>query len=652
MLESLEGKRGLVRVKPPLPALVGPVRQAHGHQQYAELRFGSVDSGAWRQGLCRGMASDGHSARSRSNSPETCDTAGLIELAFGPTIRELVEDFGGGTRSGRPIRAVQVGGPLGAYFPQSLLDTPLEYESMTRAKGMLGHGGIVVFDDTVDLARQARFAFTFCARESCGKCTPCRLGSTRGVETVDKVVAGVDRQKNLEVLRDLCEVMTDGSLCALGGLTPLPVLSALDHFAEDFARRRGAPRPSRRFDNGAVAGTRHRHADPDGRRERHADHRRAPRQRSARDVGDGRGGADRRTRFRSSARPTRSKPSAPAVCVSSRSTGRRGTPASCTTPAEEGMVVRTRTPRLEKLRRGVMELYISDHPLDCLTCSANGDCELQTQAGNVGLRDVRYGYDGRQPPRPARRQLEPLFHLRAVEMHRLLALRARLRGGAGDIRPDDPRARLRFEGFAGRDRLPVVGMRLVRRLRSGLSDGDAEREAGDREGDARAQRRHHMRLLRRRLRLQGRTQGRRGPAHGPLEGRQGQRRPFLRQGTLRLRLRHPPGPCAEADDPQADRGSVAGSVAGTRRSVTRRANSGASRRNTGATPSARFRPRAAPTRRCSWFRSSCAWASATTTSTPAPASAIRRPASACRKPMARRPERRTSSRSKRRTSSW
>ena len=161
---------------------------------------------------------------------------GLVELAFGLTIRELVEDFGGGARSGRPIRAVQVGGPLGAYFPQSLLDTPLDYESMAQAKGMLGHGGVVVFDDRVDLAAQARFAFAFCAKESCGKCTPCRIGSTRGVETVDKIVAGHDRPRNVELLRDLCEVMVDGSLCALGGLVPMPVLSALDHFPEDFAK--------------------------------------------------------------------------------------------------------------------------------------------------------------------------------------------------------------------------------------------------------------------------------------------------------------------------------------------------------------------------------------------------------------------------------
>jgi formate dehydrogenase iron-sulfur subunit len=235
MLESLEGKRAQVRAKPPLPAIQGlfgkptvinnllsfastPWILAQGGKAYAEYGVG----------------------RSRGSQPfqlaGNVERGGLIELAFGATIRQLVEDFGGGTRSGRPVRAVQVGGPLGAYFPQSLLDTPLDYEAMLAAKGMLGHGGIVVFDDTVDLARQARFAFSFCAVESCGKCTPCRLGSTRGVETVDKIIAGRNRPQNIQLLRDLCEVLTDGSLCALGGLTPLPVLSALDHFAEDFLR--------------------------------------------------------------------------------------------------------------------------------------------------------------------------------------------------------------------------------------------------------------------------------------------------------------------------------------------------------------------------------------------------------------------------------
>ena len=235
LLESLEGKRGEVRAKPPLPAIKGlfgkptvinnvlsfastPWILAHGAKAYADYGLG----------------------RSRGTQPfqlaGNLKHAGLVELALGVTIRRLLDEFGGGTYSGRPIRAVQVGGPLGAYFPQSLFDTPLEYESMLAAKGMLGHGGLVAFDDSVDLARQARFAFKFCAEESCGKCTPCRIGSTRGAETIDKIIAGKDRHKNIELVRDLCEVMADGSLCALGGLTPIPVLSALDNFAEDFAR--------------------------------------------------------------------------------------------------------------------------------------------------------------------------------------------------------------------------------------------------------------------------------------------------------------------------------------------------------------------------------------------------------------------------------
>ena len=236
LLESLEGRRGQVRAKPPLPAIQGlfgkptvinnvlslasvPWIMADGAQAYADFGMG----------------------RSRGTQPfqiaGNVKRGGLVELAFGVTIRELVEDFGGGTASGRRLRAVQVGGPLGAYFPEALLDTPLDYEAMLAAKGMLGHGGLVVFDDSVDLAKQARFALQFCAIESCGKCTPCRIGSTRGVEVIDKIVAGVAREQNTALLRDLCETMSDGSLCALGGLTPMPVLSALTHFPQDFERK-------------------------------------------------------------------------------------------------------------------------------------------------------------------------------------------------------------------------------------------------------------------------------------------------------------------------------------------------------------------------------------------------------------------------------
>jgi formate dehydrogenase iron-sulfur subunit len=235
LLESLEGKRGQIRAKPPLPAIKGlfgkptvinnllsfastPWILEHGAKAYAAY------------GVGRSLGSQPFQLAGNIRY------GGLVELAFGATLRDLIEGFGGGTRTGRPIRAVQVGGPLGAYLPQSLLDTPLDYESIAAVGGMLGHGGIVVFDDSVDMARQARFAMEFCAKESCGKCTPCRIGSTRGVETVDKIIAGRDRQKNVQLLRDLCEVMTDGSLCALGGLAPMPVLSALNHFSEDFAK--------------------------------------------------------------------------------------------------------------------------------------------------------------------------------------------------------------------------------------------------------------------------------------------------------------------------------------------------------------------------------------------------------------------------------
>jgi formate dehydrogenase iron-sulfur subunit len=235
LLDSLEGKRGMVRAKPPLPALKGlfgkptvvnnvlslsavPYIMAKGAKAYADFGMG----------------------RSRGTLPfqlaGNIKHGGLIELAFGLSLRELIYDFGGGTRNGRPLRAVQVGGPLGAYFPESLLDTPLDYEEFTKAGGLLGHGGVVVFDDTVDLAAQARFAFEFCVKESCGKCTPCRIGSTRGVETIDKITAGIEPEKNLELVADLCEVMTDGSLCAMGGLTPVPVMSAIKNFPEDFRR--------------------------------------------------------------------------------------------------------------------------------------------------------------------------------------------------------------------------------------------------------------------------------------------------------------------------------------------------------------------------------------------------------------------------------
>ena len=234
LLESLEGKRAIVRAKPPIPALKGLFGQptlVNNVMSFAAvpwiLEHGGPAYAAYGQGRSLGTLPIQLAGNVRRG--------GLIELAFGVSIREVVEGYGGGTASGRPIRAVQVGGPLGAYFPASMLDLPLEYEALAAAKGLLGHGGVVVFDDTVDMARQARFAFEFCATESCGKCTPCRVGATRGVETMDKVIRGIQPEKNLALVTDLCEVMTDGSLCAMGGLTPVPVLSAITNFPEDFA---------------------------------------------------------------------------------------------------------------------------------------------------------------------------------------------------------------------------------------------------------------------------------------------------------------------------------------------------------------------------------------------------------------------------------
>jgi formate dehydrogenase iron-sulfur subunit len=233
MLESIEGKRGMIRFKPPLPAVTGlfgmptlvnnvvslasvPVILDKGAKHYADYGMG----------------------RSRGTLPiqlaGNVKHAGLVEKAFGVTMRELIHDYGGGTRSGRPVRAVQVGGPLGAYFNDSLLDLPLDYEALAQRRGMVGHGGIVVFDDTVDMAEQARYAMEFCAIESCGKCTPCRIGSTRGRELIERIVRGERPRANHAQLLRLCDVMENASLCALGGMAPYPVLSALEFFPGDF----------------------------------------------------------------------------------------------------------------------------------------------------------------------------------------------------------------------------------------------------------------------------------------------------------------------------------------------------------------------------------------------------------------------------------
>ena len=233
LLNSLEGKRGEVRAKPPLPALEGlfgkptvvnnvltlaavPWILAHGGEAYAAFGAG----------------------RSKGTMPiqlaGNIKYGGLFEVAFGITLGELVNDIGGGTASGRPVRCVQVGGPLGAYIPPAQFNLSFDYESFAAADALIGHAGVNVFDDSVDMAQMARFAMEFCAIESCGKCTPCRLGSTRGMETLDQIIAGKNVDANLALIEDLSETMKFGSLCALGGFTPYPVMSAIKHFREDF----------------------------------------------------------------------------------------------------------------------------------------------------------------------------------------------------------------------------------------------------------------------------------------------------------------------------------------------------------------------------------------------------------------------------------
>ncbi|CAK7258327.1 MULTISPECIES: NADH-quinone oxidoreductase subunit NuoF [unclassified Shinella] len=234
LLNSLEGKRGIVRAKPPLPALQGFMGRPTVVNNVISLASVPVvmDKGA-------AYYRDFGMGRSRGTIPiqiaGNVRHGGLYETAFGLTLGEIVDTIGGGTASGRPVRAVQVGGPLGAYFPRALFDTPFDYEAFAAKDGLIGHAGITVFDDTVDMLKQARFAMEFCAVESCGKCTPCRIGSTRGVETADKIAQGIEPEKNRELLADLCNTMKFGSLCALGGFTPYPVMSAITHFPEDFS---------------------------------------------------------------------------------------------------------------------------------------------------------------------------------------------------------------------------------------------------------------------------------------------------------------------------------------------------------------------------------------------------------------------------------
>ncbi len=249
MLESLEGRRGIVRAKPPLPAINGLFGQPTAINNVVTLATIPII-------LARGASFYRDFGVGRSRGTLTVQLAGnvrhggLIEVAFGVTLRELLDQWAGGTASARPVRAIQVGGPLGTYVPPSHWDTPLDYEAYAKFGGVVGHGSVVVHDDTVNLAKMARFAMHFCALESCGKCTPCRIGAVRGVEVMDKIIAGQDTERQIGLLRDLCDTMVNGSLCAMGGMTPYPVISALNHYPEDFqkgtdhAGRRSTQKPA------------------------------------------------------------------------------------------------------------------------------------------------------------------------------------------------------------------------------------------------------------------------------------------------------------------------------------------------------------------------------------------------------------------------
>ncbi len=233
MLDSLEGKRGLVRFKPPLPAIEGLFGQPTVVNNVLSLAAASTI-------LAAGGAAYEAYGTGRSRGTLTAQLGGnirrggLVEVPYGESLRRLIEDYGGGSMSGRPVRAVQVGGPLGTYLPESLWDTALDYEAFAEVGGMIGHGGVVIFDDTVDMGEMARFAMEFCAVESCGKCTPCRVGSVRGMEIIDRIRLKQERERHLALLDELCDTMVEGSLCAMGGMTPFPVRSALKHFPEDF----------------------------------------------------------------------------------------------------------------------------------------------------------------------------------------------------------------------------------------------------------------------------------------------------------------------------------------------------------------------------------------------------------------------------------
>ncbi len=377
MLESLQGRRGEVRVRPPLPAIKGLFDQPTVVNNVVTLATVPVI-------LARGPAFYRDFGMGKSRGTVLLQLAGnvknggLVERAFGLTVRELVFRYGGGSATGKPVRAVQIGGPLGAYLAAADFDTPLDYEALSAKDALLGHGGVVVFDESVDMARMARHAFAFCAIESCGKCTPCRIGSTRGVELIDRLRSQPNgsRETDLALIEELCETMAEGSLCGLGGMTPFPGAQRAPAFPRGFlVHALRSPRP--------------RHAGFRGRA-RHA------RKSMASPVTVPAGTSV----MRAAALASRDIPKLCAtdtlkafgscrVCLV-HIEGRKGTPASCTTEVAPGMKVHTESEVLQRLRKNVLELYVSEHPIG--TCADAAQCEVESLALKHGVRESRYAH--------------------------------------------------------------------------------------------------------------------------------------------------------------------------------------------------------------------------------------------------------------------
>jgi formate dehydrogenase iron-sulfur subunit len=236
LLESLEGRRGVVRAKPPYPAVAGLYQRPTIVSNV--LTFATVPSilahgGSWfaSMGTDRSKGTIALQLGGRVKQP------GLVEIPFGATLREVLDQFGGGMPVGARLKAVQVGGPLGSLFPSDRLDIPLCYDVFQEAGAILGHGGIVVYDDETDMVDLARHFMAFTERESCGKCVPCRIGSTRAREILNRVYEGQGTAQDLSLLTDLGDTMQYASLCALGGRAPYPVLTAMEHFPQEFMGR-------------------------------------------------------------------------------------------------------------------------------------------------------------------------------------------------------------------------------------------------------------------------------------------------------------------------------------------------------------------------------------------------------------------------------